>query len=777
MHVPAPFRPLAVAAVAVTVAGGLLLLLARPTAVRLDGALLALLERAQNAAVTAPVLWVDTQSDGGDLAKLRGGIASAIDAAARGHARAIVVAVPLDTPSDNADLARVRSFLEATDPAPDATMRARLAAWIAELDHDAQLERAIRAAGNVVLLATPLAAPLERFAGGARRVGVEPATAAAADGVYRRDAYFGVDGSGASAPSLPLAGWLAARGIAGDARLEGGKLRAGSDALRAGADGDWIPAYGRRAAEAGGTPRVTLEELTAGKVTPAQLNNARVVIGHGGQLLEVATGGELSVGEALTQRLASLESDDFMIPLRFGRAFAVLLLLVAIVWAAVFAPQLAPLPRTVVTLLVTFGLMLLEVALLAAAHLWLPLLLPALAVPLAVLAASLTPERVSAAARAAPTALPPTRPLSPAFARPKAVAMSAAVGGEPDEAEADEDPDATREYPPRGAPAPPPPPPPTPATAPPPSIRQISEALEARRHEASRSDVADLLLGRSRKPAKPKLGRYELDRELGHGAMGTVYLGRDPRINRVVAIKAIPITEEFTEPDLAEARARFFREAEMAGRLRHPGIVTVYDAGEDGGIAWIAMEYVHGALLSQHAVSDRLLPPAQVLELIARVADALEYAHAQDVVHRDIKPANVLFDPKTLETKITDFGIARLASSSTTRTGVILGTPSFMAPEQLEGRNVTGRSDLFALGVTLFQLLAGQLPFRADSMTGLMDKIANAAHPPLRSIRPDLPPCVSSIIDRALQKDPEKRYASAAEMARALRACGWSLSA
>jgi len=268
-----------------------------------------------------------------------------------------------------------------------------------------------------------------------------------------------------------------------------------------------------------------------------------------------------------------------------------------------------------------------------------------------------------------------------------------------------------------------------------------------------------------------KVGPFDIEKKVGHGAMGTVYLGRDPRINRVVALKAIPIVEEFAEQDLVEARARFFREAEMAGRLKHPGIVTVYDAGEDGGIAWIAMEYVDGHLLSEYAVSDRLLATANVLEIVARTAEALDYAHAQDVIHRDIKPANIMFDPATLETKITDFGIARLTNSTSTRTGIVLGTPSFMAPEQLEGRNVTGRSDLFALGVTLFQLLAGQLPFRADSMTGLMDKIANAEHPPLHTIRPDLPSCVSTIVDRALQKDPAARYPTAGEMARALRAC------
>jgi len=160
-----------------------------------------------------------------------------------------------------------------------------------------------------------------------------------------------------------------------------------------------------------------------------------------------------------------------------------------------------------------------------------------------------------------------------------------------------------------------------------------------------------------------------------------------------------------------------------------------------------------------------------VLEICARIADALDYAHAQAVVHRDIKPANVLFHADTLETKITDFGIARLTNSSSTRSGIVLGTPSFMAPERLEGRAVTGRSDLFALGVSLYQLLAGELPFRAESMAGLMEKIIHTPHPSLRSVRPDLPVCVSAIVDRALQKDPNDRFQSAGEMARFLRAC------
>jgi serine/threonine-protein kinase len=268
-----------------------------------------------------------------------------------------------------------------------------------------------------------------------------------------------------------------------------------------------------------------------------------------------------------------------------------------------------------------------------------------------------------------------------------------------------------------------------------------------------------------------RLGRYQLEREIGRGAMGTVYLGRDTAINRLVAIKAIPLASEFSESELAEARARFFREAETAGRLNHPNIVTIYDVGEERGLAYIAMEYLKGRHLSDYATPDTLLEPRKVLDLVARTAQALGFAQKQQVVHRDIKPANIMYDPSADVLKITDFGIARLTGAGTTRTGIVLGTPSFMSPEQLEGRTVTGASDLFSLGVSLFQLLTGQLPFTADSMTGLMQRIAEAPHPPLRALRPDLPACVDSIIDRALAKTPEARFESGAQMAAALEDC------
>jgi serine/threonine-protein kinase len=268
-----------------------------------------------------------------------------------------------------------------------------------------------------------------------------------------------------------------------------------------------------------------------------------------------------------------------------------------------------------------------------------------------------------------------------------------------------------------------------------------------------------------------RLGRYQLEREIGRGAMGVVHLGRDTAINRLVAIKAIPLASEFSELELTEARTRFFREAETAGRLNHPNIVTIYDVGEEHGLAYIAMEYLKGRHLSDYANADNLLEPRKVLELIGRTAQALGFAHKQQVVHRDIKPANIMYDPNADVLKITDFGIARLTGTGTTRTGIVLGTPSFMSPEQLEGRTVTGHSDLFSLGVSLFQLLTGHLPFTADSMTGLMQQIAEAPHPPLRSYRPDLPACVESVIDRALAKTPEARFETGAQMAAALEDC------
>ena len=276
-------------------------------------------------------------------------------------------------------------------------------------------------------------------------------------------------------------------------------------------------------------------------------------------------------------------------------------------------------------------------------------------------------------------------------------------------------------------------------------------------------------------PPPAMLGRYQILNEIGKGAMGVVYRARDPMINREVALKAIPLADEFEGRELEEARGRFFREAEMAGRLSHPHIVTIFDAGEHDDTAYIAMELLRGRHLVEHTQPERLLPVAVALDLVGRLADALHFAHQRQVVHRDIKPANVMYDPSGADLKITDFGIARLTDSARTRTGVVLGTPSFMSPEQLQGREVTGRSDLFSLAVTLYQLLTAQLPFRADSMPELMLKIVQDPHPRIRAIRPDLPEKLDAFFERALGKDPADRFESGAAFAAALRQIGGTL--
>ena len=270
---------------------------------------------------------------------------------------------------------------------------------------------------------------------------------------------------------------------------------------------------------------------------------------------------------------------------------------------------------------------------------------------------------------------------------------------------------------------------------------------------------------------KPMLGRYEIERELGKGAMGAVYLGRDPKISRTVAIKTMALSQEFEDDELEEVKERFFREAETAGRLTHPNIVTIYDAGDEHDLAYIAMEFLKGDDLSKYVKKDSLLPLKQVLSLIQRSADGLDYAHQYNVVHRDIKPANIMWDPDSDTIKITDFGIARITDSSKTKTGMVLGTPSYMSPEQLAGKKVTGQSDIFSLGVMLFQMVTGKLPFTGDSMASLMYKIANEAHPAPESINPDVPRCVTVIINRAMAKDVEKRYQRGSEMVSDIHKC------
>ena len=272
-------------------------------------------------------------------------------------------------------------------------------------------------------------------------------------------------------------------------------------------------------------------------------------------------------------------------------------------------------------------------------------------------------------------------------------------------------------------------------------------------------------------------GSYRIEHELGRGAMATVYRARDERDGRVVALKLLSLGDDWPEDRVDEARLRLLRESEAALRIQHPDIVEVYEAGEHEGRVFLAMEFVQGVHLGTHIYEGRLLPPRMATEMCARVADALQFAHQRGVVHRDVKPANIIYDQRSRRIRIMDFGVARFADSHATRTGVMLGSPSYMAPEQFDGRPVTGPSDLFSLGVSLFQLLTAQLPFRSDSMPGLMAAIATQPHPPLRTIRPELPVTLGAALDRALEKSPGNRFESAATMAQALHDCALEIEA
>jgi serine/threonine-protein kinase len=264
---------------------------------------------------------------------------------------------------------------------------------------------------------------------------------------------------------------------------------------------------------------------------------------------------------------------------------------------------------------------------------------------------------------------------------------------------------------------------------------------------------------------------FRLQNHLGRGATATVYKAVDERNGSIVALKMLTLPEDWPDDLLEEARQRLLRDADAAGSFTHPNIVEIRESSEHEGIVYLVMEYVEGVNLGMHATEGHMLPPRLVTEMCARVADALYFAHQRGVIHRDIKPANIMFDRKSHRIRVMDFGVARFENSSLTRTGVILGSPSYMAPEQLDARPVTAQSDLFSLGVTVFQLLTGMLPFRSDSIPGLMQKISGEPHPPLSVVRPDLPATLSAVIDRALEKDPDMRFRSGAEMAQALRDC------
>ena len=268
--------------------------------------------------------------------------------------------------------------------------------------------------------------------------------------------------------------------------------------------------------------------------------------------------------------------------------------------------------------------------------------------------------------------------------------------------------------------------------------------------------------------SKPRLGRYEILEELGRGAMGIVYKGRDPKLDRLTAIKTIRFTDDFDEDQAAKIREQFYREAEVVAKLSHPNIVTIYDVGEDLDLSYLAMEYLEGESLETYARKEQLLSIRKTIDVTAQVCDALGYAHGHGIVHRDIKPANIMILKNGL-VKVTDFGIARATASSKTRTGVIKGTPYYMSPEQISGMKVDGRSDIFSLGIVFYQLLTGELPFGGENLAAIMYQITTVDPEPPTKYNPKIYKAAVAILNRALEKSLESRYQNAQQMGDHLR--------
>ena len=266
----------------------------------------------------------------------------------------------------------------------------------------------------------------------------------------------------------------------------------------------------------------------------------------------------------------------------------------------------------------------------------------------------------------------------------------------------------------------------------------------------------------------PKLGRYEILEQIGRGAMGIVYKGKDPILNRLTAIKTIRFSDEFDEDKVDTIKTSFYREAEVVAKLSHPNIVTIFDVGEDLDLSFLAMEYLQGESLEKYTSKRNLFPVKKCLEIIAQVCDALEYAHTHDIIHRDIKPENIMLLGDG-SIKVTDFGIARITTSTKTRTGIIKGTPYYMSPEQTKGLKLSGRSDIFSLGVVFYQLLTGRLPFDGENMAAIMYQITSVNPKSPTEYKSGINKPILTVLNKALMKNHDKRYEHARDMGKHLR--------
>ena len=285
-----------------------------------------------------------------------------------------------------------------------------------------------------------------------------------------------------------------------------------------------------------------------------------------------------------------------------------------------------------------------------------------------------------------------------------------------------------------------------------------------KRHQRSDTDA-------DRGPGASAVAHYRIERRIGQGAAAQVFLAQDRRNGRWVALKLLELGTSAASPDWHDALERFRREATVLRGLHHPGIVEVLDAGWSERGAWMALEVVAGCDLSRYTQPARLLPPALVARTGARIADALAHAHRQGVVHRDVKPANVLVDWASDTVKLSDFGVARMGEHTQTRSGVTLGSPDYMAPEQLAGGVVGAPADVYGVGVSLYELLAGRRPHQADNLGALLRAVATEPAPDIARLRTDLDPALAAVVMQSLAKDPTARPTDAAELAARLLVC------
>ncbi|RFO96543.1 serine/threonine protein kinase [Rhodoferax lacus] len=697
---------------------------------------------------------------------------------------ALILGAPLSPGPDF--LHKIKDALDsAGDAGPDAA-NARASALVEEaqslMDTDAVLAHSLQKAGNVLLPSAPTwAEPLAQAAAGIGPLTPYPDV----DGVVRAEQLL-VGGGSRAVPSLALLAALSSLNLQSrDFQLQPGEsVQLGKLHLTTDAAGRLLPQfYPAR----GGKPAFALDsfaDVLSGKIAAAKYAGKIVIVGAtgagAGVTFAVPGHAALTTPEALAHVTSSILKGHFFVQPAWGVWASLAAFLLVAAYGLAGLPRLSAGHAAASTVLLLLALLVTEFGLLAVAAIWIKLVFPATALVLVYLSLGSKRPALHGSAlaksdgetaethRMMGLALQGQGQLDMAFERLRRAPMGEALLGDLyglalefegkrqfDKAEAvyqhiaGFDPDYKDVLS---------------------RLARAKNVSESPKPGAETAKPGGDLLPAVGAVDQPMLGRYLVEKELGKGAMGVVYLGRDPKIGRVVAIKTLALSQEFAGEDLADARARFFREAETAGRLQHQNIVTIFDAGEEHDLAFIAMEFLKGRDLSDHCQRDQLLPPATVVRIAERVASALAYAHQHHVVHRDIKPANIMFDAATDSVKVTDFGIARIADASKTRTGLVLGTPSFMSPEQLAGKKVDGRTDLYSLGVMLYQLLTGVLPFRGDSMSALMFKIANEEAADIRSIRPELSESLANVVALALSKRPETRYQTGDQFAADLRA-------